>query len=613
MKEFLIKIRALFEGSAALKQVEQGLDQAKQKAHELTDALKLGAAIDVGGKIVEGLRRIPEILKEAVNQGMEFNRMMQNSQIGIAGGFRSVDPGLSFEEAKAKGGEALDLLKQKALDLGLNFEALIDTFKVNVPIMWEAGIKDTQKMIDLITLLNQVAAAKGIDGFQAQRDIIDIMNGMGQRTILGKELEANGVSNESIKAAKEQGTLYDLLTTKLSAYGEAGKAASETQTAALNRLHTAWTALMGEVSKPWFDEVTKGINEINGSLDSERVKSWGETFGSTIRGVIEELKNLTVAAGTLPSVKGPAGQLLDGFNADVGAVLAPFADLVRYVSRSTELWSVKGATAASEDSEEKMLPRLFQAQDKNLAWKTKKGRDERWERDNNWSVPLDAAHAAQLARQKSTADAEAQAEGDRKLKDLPSLVRAGSLQRQISDTRAYANDGNQSDENRAAGVKKLLELEKELHAVEKQISDDARKTAEKREELELELRIKEAKASGNDDLKDKLTWQRDYNRLLQEARDSGMSDPEGYARRSANASVDQSTLGKAIDVDATARRAFPVSDTAKMGMAMGESTSAAMHADTLRQILMRTVTKDDIKAIVTGQTFRVEEQNGGYQ
>ena len=597
MKEFLIKIRALFEGSAALKQVEQGLDQAKQKAFELTDALKLGAAIDVGGKIVEGLRRIPEILKEAVNQGMEFNRMMQNSQIGIAGGFRSVDPALSFGEAKEKGGEALDLLKQKALDLGLNFEALIDTFKVNVPIMWQAGIRDTQKMIDMITLLNQVAAAKGIDGFQAQRDIIDIMNGMGQRTILGKELEANGVSNESIKAAKEAGNLYELITTKLAAYGEAGKAASETQTAALNRLHTAWTSLMGTVTKPFFNEVTKSLNEISGALDKSSNVSFGQKIGFGIRGVIEDLKDLKKALAEInPAASIGGGKIVkEGLFAAGESMLPEWAQGLIEVEKHTGLFSNmvsdtiergKDAVAAEQPAAAVHDP----AADKAVAEAEKA-----------------AARQKALEREKDLNEAIATAEAAGRLKQLSPEDQLKELQKQRKDTDAWTRDPARSDDERDAGKKKELDLIKQIAELESKTKKSQKDTAAKREELDLELAINEAKASGNDKEAEKLKWQQDYNKILKERLDAEDPDAWNKAIRGANAN-EAGPIEKA-------KNSVHLSSLALSGHSVGESAQAAVVQPQIAKLdAIKTAAENTTKAVekLVPIMQTIADKNGGY-
>jgi len=399
MNELLIKIKSLWDGSGSkqaidgVKALGKEIDDIGSKSQKTRSALAeciakgsaLGSAI--GGGIfsfAEGALHMVESVigkfKELVSTGMEFNRLMENSQIALAGAFRSVDPGLSFMEAKQKGGDAIDSLKEKALDLGVNFEALLDTFKVNVPTMWEAGIRDTQQMINLITLLNQVAAAKGIDGFQAQRDIIDLLNGQGNRTILGKELEANGVGTEQIKAAKEQGTLYDLLTTKLAAYGEAGRAAADTQTAAMNRLETAWNSLLGELSKPLFEELTKDYQELTKTLQSTEGKDALKSLGVEVRDLVHDgfllvdwaIKN----ADSIAALAGTVGVLGSAFiGLKIAELVESFASMGSRLLVNTGLWAAE-TTAISANTAAKTANAAVSQQigNEGFNWQAQKSR-----------------------------------------------------------------------------------------------------------------------------------------------------------------------------------------------------------------------------------------------
>jgi len=331
-----------------LTELNAKLTESEAHAREFINTLKLGVGIDLGGKLVESIREIPNLLREATAQGLEFNRTMQDSTIAIAGALRSVDSSLSFANAKEKGTETIEALRQKALALGIDFHSLIETFSVNVPTMWHAGIRDTQKMIDLITLLNQTARAKGIDGFQAQRDIIDILNGMGQRTLLGKELEANGVTNEAIARAKEQGNLYEVLSKGLAAYGEAGVAAADTQSAALNRLKTEWDSLLGVITKPLFDSLTEGINNLSAALDSPEGKQGLKDLGLEIRDVTMGAMGLVEWAvknsSALTAWAEAGGVLAIALAAlKISELVAGLGSLAMRIAANTTLWGVETA------------------------------------------------------------------------------------------------------------------------------------------------------------------------------------------------------------------------------------------------------------------------------
>lgn len=99
----------------------------------------------------------------------------------------------------------------------------------------------------------------------------------------------------------------------------------------------------------------------------------------------------------------------------------------------------------------------------------------------------------------------------------------------------------------------LVNIDKAIRALEKEAEDsnikrgtveEAAKSrggandelASKREEMELELRILEAKAVGNEKEQKALEWQREYNRLLEQAQNAGMGESShSFAIRGANA------------------------------------------------------------------------------
>ncbi len=101
----------------------------------------------------------------------------------------------------------------------------------------------------------------------------------------------------------------------------------------------------------------------------------------------------------------------------------------------------------------------------------------------------------------------------------------------------------------------------------------AASAAGKRQELELELRLAEAKAAGNEQEARRLEWVREYAKLLREAQASGMGDGAwDFARRGADAG-DAATGGKPPKppVEALAKDVF--SSMRAIGGARGESYS----------------------------------------
>lgn len=291
--QFIIRIGIPRGDVSGAEQAEQALHKSRQAAEEFIHTLKLGVGIDLGGKLVESIQEIPNLLREATAEGVKFNAFLETTQIAIAGSLRSVDPSLTWQQAKQEGGEAIDLLRKKANELGLDFETLAETYKVNAPTLAHAGIKDVQQQIDTIALLNQVAAAKGIQGFQSQRDIIDILNGQGNRTLLGKELESQGVDMKELENAERLGTLYDYLTEKLGAFKQAGQEAAQTLNGEMNTLHNEIQQALGEGAKPVFDTLKQGVAELNQELQDPQVVAALESLGHDIAGLVDDGVKLT--------------------------------------------------------------------------------------------------------------------------------------------------------------------------------------------------------------------------------------------------------------------------------------------------------------------------------
>jgi len=331
-----------------LEQSEAALKHNEEAARDFLNTLKLGVGIDLGGKIVESIRDIPNVLREATTRGLEFNSMMQSSGIAIASGLRSVDPSLTFEEAKQKGSEALEMLRQKSMALGLDFQNVVETFKVNVPTMWQAGIHDTQKMIDLMLLLNSVAEQKGISGYQAQRDIIDLLNGQAERTILGKELQANGVTQEALKQAQENGTIFELIPSKLAAYIQGMQAAAGTWSGVVNTFHTELDSLLADASKPLFDDLTESLKELSAELASPEGKQGLRELGLDIKDLVHDGLALTQWAVKYADVVVTLGEGVVGLGLAMAALkikdmVQGFISLSTKVSANTALWSEQTA------------------------------------------------------------------------------------------------------------------------------------------------------------------------------------------------------------------------------------------------------------------------------
>jgi hypothetical protein len=103
----------------------------------------------------------------------------------------------------------------------------------------------------------------------------------------------------------------------------------------------------------------------------------------------------------------------------------------------------------------------------------------------------------------------------------------------------------------------------------------------RREALELELQIAEAKAAGNDEEVKRLNWMKEYKGALEQAKAAGMGDEAwNYATRAANAGEKAG--------DKVAKPSLGVSDAARLGMAVGESRHAAATLERMNRMVEAT-------------------------
>ncbi len=270
----------------------RGFDGADRRFRELSgaakefiDTLKMGVGIDLGGRLVQSLAEVPALLQHAIANGVRLNAELETTRLTIAGmvkqagGLESLNAGLSVSD------QLIAKMRTSANELGLSFEAMLETYKTTAGALFNAGVTDLQKQLDLTTLLQRAMTGLGISGFQATRDIQDILTGMAGRTKAGREL---GIRDEDVKAAEHAGRVYEYLTEKLSGIGEAGAAGVHTFNAESNRLENQIQALEREISKPIFDALTVGMAELSEELKKPEVAQSLKEIGIEIAEIVKE-------------------------------------------------------------------------------------------------------------------------------------------------------------------------------------------------------------------------------------------------------------------------------------------------------------------------------------
>jgi hypothetical protein len=139
--ELLLKISSDVAG------LRTAISETKNAENGLINYGKAGAGIAAGFESMRlGLRGISEAFKQTVVEGVNFNKMIETSQIGIAGSLRNFFPERykTFSDALKGSGEVIDALKKKSMEFGLSFESVADQYRANIGAMMKGGIYDLQ-------------------------------------------------------------------------------------------------------------------------------------------------------------------------------------------------------------------------------------------------------------------------------------------------------------------------------------------------------------------------------------------------------------------------------------------------------------------------------------
>jgi hypothetical protein len=269
------------------------VDAARKSLDSLKDAFSHIGGISIGVGVERAFEGIKESIQEAGREFIRFSAEMETARYSIAAMQRQFAPGQfrDFKSALAGSAEVMDIITRKAGEMHVSIEDAIETYRTSAGAMYAGGIHDLQKQVDLALMLQQAMRGLGVAGFQATRDIQDILTGRSHMTKAGREL---GLSDEDIKKAEDAGRLYEFLNEKLGAYAEAGKAAGDTLNAAFTDFHTEVLKLGQDLSAPMFEELKKGVHDMLEELKKpefrESLRPLGEGAAEVARAFFEGTK-----------------------------------------------------------------------------------------------------------------------------------------------------------------------------------------------------------------------------------------------------------------------------------------------------------------------------------
>lgn len=185
--------------------------------------------------------------------------------------------------------EALERLKSIATATGNEVSATTDAFT-----MFYATANNQGSASEAMDAFNAIALAAQVAG-KDMASLVPMFDSLATGTVLagsemGSFMKIVGLTNEELKLANQNGTLFATLQQRLAEFGSVAKLSAGTYEMELNKLKSSISGLMSEASKPVFDTLKTSIAGLNKFIAENK-----EAISSLVKGISEFGEVLLVA------------------------------------------------------------------------------------------------------------------------------------------------------------------------------------------------------------------------------------------------------------------------------------------------------------------------------
>lgn len=263
MKDFNVKVNFLTTGtgqaSGGARQVAASMQEVQATASSMMRTLA-GMAAQLAA---------PLSLGAMVKTGIEFNRVMEDTKIGIAGVLgvyrsyvdeqgRALVGQDSFNAAQQEAADLQKDLAMAALATTASYTDMVEAFQVGVGPMVQGGValKDT---VALTQRLTQAMGALGIPMHQLGIEMRQFLRGDEMRSALMQRL---GVTKAMIEEWKRSGTLFQEVMNRTKSIGMAADAATRTFSGGLSNLKDAFQQFMGKAFEGLYEKAKQTLFDI---------------------------------------------------------------------------------------------------------------------------------------------------------------------------------------------------------------------------------------------------------------------------------------------------------------------------------------------------------------
>ncbi len=238
--------------------LRSGTAEGNRLVFTLRNIIGVGAGLAV-------IQQVQGAFRGLVTVGIDFNKELENSRVGIAGLLTAVTDVFDAQGKLVTGAEAfsiaqgiaikqVDKLRQSTLKTTATFEELANTFQIAVAPGLKAGLNIDQ-IRELSVAVSQAAGALGVPTNQLSEEIRALLTGTIQARTT-RIATALGIRPDDIARAKNDvGGLAKFLDDKFKAFELAGERAAGTFAGTFRRAQTAIALSAGEAAKPLFEEI----------------------------------------------------------------------------------------------------------------------------------------------------------------------------------------------------------------------------------------------------------------------------------------------------------------------------------------------------------------------
>ncbi|MDD0855733.1 hypothetical protein [Campylobacter magnus] len=264
-----------------------------------------------------------------------------------------------WQMSSAVASEALERLKSIATATGNEVSDTTDAFT-----MFYATANNQGSASEAMDAFNAIALAAQVAG-KDMASLVPMFDSLATGTVLagsemGSFMKIVGLTNEELKLANQNGTLFATLQQRLAEFSSVAKLSAGTYEMELNKLKSSISGLMSEASKPVFDALKNSIAGLNKFIAENK-----EAISSLVKGIAEVGEVLLVAGAgfvamqskilmanvslaTFSTTAFSATGALGAMSAGLSAAGAAFMRLLP-VAVIAGLWECVGAVRAVND------------------------------------------------------------------------------------------------------------------------------------------------------------------------------------------------------------------------------------------------------------------------